>query len=67
MGLGFLKYLDEGLVDKLLRSPLSMGSVYKVRINSDLELNVSTRKDSNICWIVLNLVRVNGVKMERST
>jgi hypothetical protein len=45
----------------------AMGSVYKVRISSDLEVNVSTGQDSKNCWIVLDLVRMNGVKRERST
>jgi hypothetical protein len=31
----------------------AMGSVYKIMIKSDLEVNVSTGKDSNNCWIVL--------------
>jgi hypothetical protein len=43
-----------------------MGSVYKVRISSDLEVNVSTGWDSKNCWIVLDLVWMNGVKGERS-
>jgi hypothetical protein len=40
----------------------AMGSVYKIMIKSDLEVNVSTGKDSNNCWIVLDLVHMNKVK-----
>jgi hypothetical protein len=45
----------------------AMGSVYKIMIKSDVEVNVSTGKDSNNCWIVLGLVHMNKVKRERST
>jgi hypothetical protein len=44
----------------------AMGSVYKIRINSALEANVSTGLDSNNCWIVLDLVWMNGMKREKS-
>jgi hypothetical protein len=55
------------VVDEFLRSPLGYGVVYKIMIKSDLEVNVSTGKDSNNCWIVLDLVHMNKVKRERST
>jgi hypothetical protein len=45
----------------------AMGSVYKIMIKSDLEVNVSTGQGSNNCWIVLGLVHMNKVKRERST
>jgi hypothetical protein len=45
----------------------AMGSVYKIMIKSYLEVNVSTGKDSNNCWIILDLVPMNKVKRERST
>jgi hypothetical protein len=45
----------------------AMGSIYKVRINLDLEVNVSIGQDSKNDWIVLDLVQMNGVKRERST
>jgi hypothetical protein len=40
----------------------AMGSVYKIMIKSDLEVNVSTGKDSNKCWIESSL---NGVDLRK--
>jgi hypothetical protein len=37
----------------------AMGSVYKTMINSNLEVNVSTGKDSNNCWIESSLKSVD--------